>query len=159
MLKKLTRFLALVPLAFPPLVEAQSEDEVVLSVVQRFFDADAAKDVEAAREIMIPEGRFFSVREDKEEKVVQSFTIEEYLDGLPSREEAVLERMWDPRVMIHRDIAVVWTRFDFHRNGRFSHCGVDSFDLIKTREGWKISGGIYTVEPTDCPESPLGPPR
>ena len=54
---------------------------------------------------------------------------------------------------------MVWTRYDFYRDGRFSNCGIDSWHLIKTRDGWKISGGIYTVERKDCPESPLGPPE
>jgi hypothetical protein len=32
---------------------------------------------------------------------------------------------------------------------------VDAFSLIKTSEGWKIDGFVYTVEPAGCPESPL----
>jgi len=159
MLKGLLGNFAFVFLWLAPFLAAQSEERIVLSVVQRFFDADAAKDPEAAREVMIPEGRFFSVRVENGKKVVRSFTIQEYLDGLPSREEDLLERMWEPKVMIHQDIAVVWTRYDFYRDGRFSNCGVDSFDLIKTSEGWKISGGIYTVEHTDCPEAPMAPPQ
>jgi len=149
--------LILFPAFFPARIAAQSEEKSVVSIVQRFFDADATTDVEAARAVMIPEGRFFSVRMNDGRKVVRSFTIQEYLDGLAERKEEVLERMWQPKVLLHEDIAVVWTPYDFHRNGRFSHCGVDSFDLVRTSEGWKISGGIYTVETDRCPESPLGP--
>jgi hypothetical protein len=65
--------------------------------------------------------------------------------------------MWDPDVRIHGAIAVVWTRYDFWVDGKFSHCGVDAFDLVKTAEGWRIAGGVYTVERTGCPPSPLGP--
>jgi len=66
--------------------------------------------------------------------------------------------MWDPNVLIHKEIAVVWAKYDFHREGKFSHCGVDAFNLVKTPEGWKISGIIYTVEKEGCGESPIGPP-
>jgi hypothetical protein len=66
--------------------------------------------------------------------------------------------MWEPKVMIHQDITVVWTRYDFHRDGKFSHCGIDAFQLVRTNYGWSIAGGTYTVERTDCPERPLGPP-
>ena len=158
-LRKLPGSLALILLFFPRLSEAQSEEKMVLAVVQRFFDADAAKDVEGVREVMIPEGRFFSVRTEDDQKVVRSFTIKEYLDELPGRAETVRERMWEPTVLIHQEIAVVWTRYDFYRDERFSNCGIDSFDLIKTREGWRISGGSYTVERENCPESPLDPPE
>ncbi len=66
-------------------------------------------------------------------------------------------KVWDPKILIHKEIAVVWTKYDFHREGKFSHCGVDAFNLIKTPEGWKISGIIYTVEKEEgknlaCPE-------
>jgi len=50
----------------------------------------------------------------------------------------------------------VWAPYDFWRDGKFSHCGVDAFDLIKTDEGWKIAGGGYTLE-SKCEPSPLGP--
>jgi hypothetical protein len=71
----------------------------------------------------------------------------------------MLERMWDARVLIHGRIAVLWTPYDFHRDGKFSHCGVDAFSLVKTDDGWKIAGFIYTVEPEGCRPSPLGPVR
>ena len=48
--------------------------------------------------------------------------------------------------------------YDFHRDGEFSHCGVDAFTLVRTESGWKISGGVYTVETEGCAPSPLGPP-
>ena len=43
-------------------------------------------------------------------------------------------------------IATVWTPYDFWIDGKFSHCGIDAFDLVKTDEGWKIAGGSYTLE-------------
>ena len=58
---------------------------------------------------------------------------------------------------MHGPIASVWTPYDFWVDGKFSHCGIDIFDLVKTAEGWKISGLTYTVERTGCAPSPLGP--
>jgi hypothetical protein len=66
------------------------------------------------------------------------------------------ERIWNPDVRIHGLIATVWAAYDFWIDGKLSHCGVDAFDLIKTPEGWRIAGGVYTVE-TQCSPSPLGP--
>ena len=56
-------------------------------------------------------------------------------------------------------IAVVWTRYDFHRAGKMSHNGTDCFTLLKTDQGWKIVNGAYTVEPSDRTENPSGPPK
>ncbi len=134
--------------------EAQSEERAVLAVVQRLFDAMAAHDSAAARAVLIPEGRYFSIRENGAQVVVGGATHPEFADRLAAGKEAMLERMFEPQVLIHGRIAMVWTPYDFHRNRKFSHCGVDSFSLLKTSEGWKIAGIVYTVEPAGCPERP-----
>lgn len=135
--------------------EAQSEEKAVLAVVQRLFDAMAARDSAAARAVLIPEGRYFSVRENGAQVVVGGATNSEFAERLAAGKEAMLERMFEPRVLVHGRIAMVWTPYDFHRNRKFSHCGVDSFSLLKTSEGWKIAGIVYTVEPSGCPDRPL----
>ena len=43
-----------------------------------------------------------------------------------------------------------------HRGVGREQRGINAFDLVKTAEGWKIAGGIYTVE-SKCEPSPLGP--
>lgn len=136
-----------------------SEEEEVLKAVQDFFDAMAARDAEAMRRVTLPEGRFFSMREEQGAAHMRSITNAEFAQQLAAAKENFLERMWKPQVLRHGRIAVVWTPYDFHRDARFSHCGVDAFNLVKTDEGWKITGGVYTVEPTGCAPSPLGPPK
>jgi len=133
-----------------------SERTAVLAVIQQFFDTMAAEDVEGAKQTVISEGRFYSVRYVDGRQVVGTFTNQEYLDGIPVKRESVRERMWDPTVHIRGDIASVWTPYDFWIDGKFSHCGIDSFALVKSEGKWKISGGAYTVE-RECSPSPLGP--
>jgi len=139
-----------------PAPPSRGEREAILAAVQVFFDTMAAQDVLGAERVLIPEGRFHSVRQQDGKPVIRSFSNQEYLRDLPARKQAVRERMWDPEVRIRGRIAHVWTPYDFWTDGKFSHCGVDAFDLLKTDEGWKISGGTYTVE-TTCAPSPLGP--
>ena len=89
---------------------------------------------------------------------MRSSTFEEFSASLQKCGRQMLERMWTPQVRVHKGIASVWAPYDFWLNGAFSHCGIDSFDLAKTPEGWKLTGGIYTMERTGCAPSPLGPP-
>ena len=135
-----------------------SDETAVVAAVQKFFDAMAARDVEAARAVVLPEGRDHSIREGAEGPIIRSFTHEDFVARLATGTEKLLERMWEPKVMMHGRIAVLWAPYDFHRDGEFSHCGVDAFTLVKTESGWKISGGVYTVETEGCAPSPLGPP-
>jgi hypothetical protein len=161
-----TIVIALVIAGLPVIAQAQdqaapgaaADRDVILAVVQRFFDTMADRDVEGARRLVIPEGRFFAVADGNDRPGVRSFTNEEYLQRLAGRKENVRERFSTPEVRIHGRIAVVGTPYDFWIDGRFSHCGVDAFDFVKTEEGWKIAGGIYTVERTGCTPS-LGPPK
>lgn len=141
------------------LAAQSTEDEAaVLAVVQKFFDTMASKDAGGAREILDPEGSFVSVRWQDGKQVVRRSSLGQYLEGLEEGSEALLERLWGPQVMMRGSIAIVWTEYDFHRDGKFSHCGVDAFQLTKLDTGWKITGGTYTVEATGCAKSPLGPP-
>lgn len=131
----------------------------VLATVEAFFTSMTARDVEVARAVLEARGRFFSARIGPDgTRSVRTFTNQEYLDGLAGGTAVQRERIWDAQVRVHGDIAAVWAPYDFHIDGAFSHCGVDAFDLIRTPEGWKITGGVYTVQPEGCAPSPLGPP-
>ena len=80
------------------------------------------------------------------------------LDNLGGEGPALLERVWNPTILIRRDIATFWAPYDFHVNGVFSHCGIDSFQLIKRQEKWFLTNLSWTVERENCEDSPLGPP-
>lgn len=137
---------------------APSDREAVLATVQAFFDTMAARDAVGAQRLLMPEGAFHSVRMQDGKWVLRTFTNQSYLKDLPGTKQRVRERIWSPEVRIRGLIATVWAPYDFWRDGRLSHCGVDAFDLVRTDDGWKIGGGTYTVE-SECEASPLGPLR
>lgn len=150
-------------LALPTSASAQaasaSDSAAVISVVQRLFDAMATRDTVAARALLLPGARVVSIRSGAATTMprVQSDTA--FVRSLGSARDALIERMWNPQVRVHGSLAELWTPYDFHLGGRFSHCGVDSFTLVRGPNGWLIAGIAYTVEPTGCAPSPLGPPK
>jgi hypothetical protein len=136
--------------------QPSTEREAVLAVVQAFFDTMSANDVEGARKVLQPQGRFHAMRMRDGKPDVRAFSNEEYFADLKASQRKMRERIWNPEVRISGLIATVWAPYDFWIDGKFSHCGIDAFDLIKTEEGWKLAGGVYTLEPK-CDPSPLGP--
>jgi len=134
-----------------------TDRDAILAAVQKFFDTMTSKDVASARTVLVPDGRMFSVVDGTAPPTFRGRTLQEFLDMLPTYKETYRERFWNPDVRIQGPIAVVWTPYDFWIDGKFSHCGIDAFNLVKTPEGWKISGGIYTVQREGCAPSPLGP--
>jgi hypothetical protein len=150
--------LALVALSLQAAPPAADRDEIV-AVVQRFFDAIAKRDPLLARQAMTPDGQLVSVTEQDGKPIIRSRPTQQFIDSLAGGAGTSLERMWNPEVRIHGAIGTLWTRYDFHRNGTFSHCGVDAFHLVKTPDGWRITSAMYTIERANCPPSPLGPPK
>lgn len=55
---------------------------------------------------------------------------------------------------IHTDgnLASVFTPYSFYFKGKFSHCGANSFQLIKVNNEWKIQYLIDTRRKDDCKE-------
>jgi hypothetical protein len=138
--------------------DTRTEAEVVLQVVQEFFDALHAKDGDRLRATCQPGAQFSSGR-PAHAYLVRSRSVEADAEQLATAKETWLERMWSPTVLIEGRIAVVWTRYDFHRDGKMSHNGTDCFTLIKTDAGWKIVCAAYSVEPGEKTENPAGPPQ
>lgn len=120
------------------------EEKAVLNAVQTFFDSIAEKSAEKAESVLNQEGFMF---EAKNGDSVAVTAFQDFIKKLPTFTGELLEQMKDPKVMIYRNIAVVWTPFTFHRDGKFSHSGLDTFQLIKTDGGWTIYSIMYTADP------------
>ena len=136
---------------------AAQERDAVMKTVQAFFDTMTASDVEGARQVLQPQGRFHAMSMKDGKPEVRAFSNEEYFAILQENaKQKRQERIWNPDVRINGLIATMIAPYDFWIDGKPSHCGTDSFDLIKTEDGWKIAGGVYTLEST-CSPSPLGP--
>jgi len=47
-------------------------------------------------------------------------------------------------------LAIAWTPYKFYLNSQFSHCGVNSFQLVRLNGEWKIQYIIDTRRKQDC---------
>jgi hypothetical protein len=153
--------LAAALLALPGVARAQgtvADSAAVLAVVQRLFDALGTRDAVVLRALLAPGARFTAVRVDSAGDVARTQADTAILRSLAMGRERMLERMWAPIVRVHGPIATVWTRYDFHVDGRRTHCGVDAVTLVRGTAGWQVSDITYTVERRGCAPSPLGPP-
>jgi hypothetical protein len=155
MMNALLMTLALLAQTAAPAQTADGDRAQIIAAVQSFFDSMEKADAELAKKVLVPDARFYSASERDGKVTVRPSTGEAFVSGFsnPNRAKA-LERMWDPEVRVHGPIAQLWTRYDFHSNGTFSHCGIDAFNLVKMDDGWKIASATWTVERTGCPPSP-----
>jgi len=139
------------------------ERAAVIRTVERFFDAMHGRDRATLESLALPEGQGFAVRDGAEEARPQGRSLQALIDSLVAGERQILERMWSPEVRLDlldaTGIATLWAPYDFWIEGERHHCGVDAFQLLKTAEGWRIAGIVWTSRETDCPESPLPDPQ
>ncbi|GAA3604873.1 nuclear transport factor 2 family protein [Flavivirga amylovorans] len=60
------------------------------------------------------------------------------------------ERLLDYSIQVDGNMANVWTPYEFWYNDTFSHCGVNSFQLFKAGDQWKIIYLIDTRRKSTC---------
>lgn len=60
------------------------------------------------------------------------------------------ERITFTKILIDGPLASVWTDYKFFVDEKFSHCGVNSFQLVKLNDGWKIVYLIDTRRKDNC---------
>lgn len=135
---------------------ADAEEKVVLAAVQTLFDGMAAHDANMIKSAMTPDAKLIGARTGRPAAVTAR---DDFATSIAASKNQLLERIWSPKVMVRGEIAMVWAEYDFHANGKFNHCGIDTFLMLKTAEGWKASAISYTSETEGCAASPLGPPK
>ena len=124
---------------------------------QNLFDATAMTALAAAT--LIPEGRLIVVTDGTEGITHRAWDHADFVTMIAKGDSVLVERMWDPVVSIDGPIATFRARYDFYRDGDYSHCGVDLFTLVKAAAGWRISGGTFTREVRQCGQSAAGADR
>jgi len=71
----------------------------------------------------------------------------------------IVERGFDPTVHVAGGVASVWLPYDLYIDGAWSHCGVDTFTMVRVGDAWRIASLAWTVEqPPQCSRHPDGPP-
>jgi hypothetical protein len=125
-----------------------SDEEAVVATVQKVFDGMAAHDAAMIRSTMLPDARFHAVRDDGKPS---STAAEDFAGRISGAQGTLLERFTGkPQVAIRGRIAQLWAEYEFVRDGKFGHCGIDTVTLFKTPDGWKIATLVYTMETTGC---------
>ena len=143
------RFLKSLPMfLLIPLFAQTSDEKDAIATVQKTFNAMAAHDAATIRATMLSDARLYSVRN---EGTPASTAVDDFANQIASLKGDLIERFTSqPSVSIRGRMAQVWGEYEFLRDGKFNHCGVDSVSLLKTAEGWKIATIVYTSETAGC---------
>lgn len=139
------------PAAAPGHARQSADEEAVLAVITTMFDGMRARDAEMIRSAFHPEARLLATGAGPDGVPrVQVIPIDSFIGQVGQPGPSLDERTYNPRVEMDGGLAHVWVDYTLHVGEDFSHCGVDSFQLGRTAEGWKILSVADTRRQEGC---------
>ena len=133
-------------------VHAQTTEDSVKAVVNALFDAMKTGNEQALRDCFSDSAILQTIANTKTgEKIIRTEQVSQFASSVSKLPKgAADERIVFETVRIDGPLAIVWTPYKFYFNGQFSHCGVNSFHLVKLNGSWKIHFLIDTRRKEPC---------
>ena len=131
---------------------AQNSQDSVKNVIQTLFLAMKNADTTLLK-ISFADSAVLQTIVTSEQDIVKVRTeqLKEFVDFISKEEKGNAdERIIFETIKIDGPLAFVWTPYKFYYKGKFSHCGVNSFQLVKLSGGWKIQYLIDTRRKDNC---------
>lgn len=118
----------------------------VKAAIDTFFEGFHKGDTTMMKTVMY--GKFTTqtaFKNQKGEDVLRSGESTDLVNAIANRPDTEKwdERLLDYIIKVDNNMANAWTPYEFWRNGEFSHCGVNSFQLFNDNGQWKI---IYLID-------------
>ena len=123
---------------------ASSEKEVK-QVIQNMFHAMLQADTTLLRTCFSDKVIFQTIVNKPEGALVNTMSINDFIQSIGKQlPNALDERIEFGAIQVDPLMATVWTPYTFYLKGQYSHKGINSFQLVKFKEGWKIQYLIDT---------------
>ncbi len=132
--------------------KSQSATDSVKAAVTDLFVAMKNSDGEFLKTCFADSAVLQSINRDTEGNLlVKNESVSQLAKSISSAAMGALdERITFDMIKVDGPLASVWTPYSFYFNGNFSHCGVNSFQLVRTKNGWKIQHLIDTRRKSGC---------
>lgn len=131
---------------------AQTAEDSVKAVVTSLFTAMKNADGALLRTTFSDSAVLQTIAMTKDGKtIIRNEKVEEFVKSISSlKKESADERIEFGSIKIDGNLASVWTPYKFYFNGNFSHCGANSFQLVRFGTEWKIQYLIDTRRRQGC---------
>lgn len=130
---------------------SQTDDQKsAIAAIDRLWEGMRLKNAEMIKSVFTAEGQLVAIDKPRDGKGLSKtrvFTAESFAKNISeAKAPEFLEKMPSPDVKIYGDLAVVTGRYTFYVGDKFSHCGTNTFNLLRTETGWKIVNAASTLE-------------
>lgn len=127
---------------------AQNAEDSVKAVINKLFAAMKSSDATALQDCFADSAILQTITASGRIRNEQVKEFARQISSLPKY--AADERIAFDVVKVDAALASVWTPYQFYFNGQFSHCGVNSFQLVRLNGAWKIQYLIDTRRKAGC---------
>nr|WP_298999037.1 nuclear transport factor 2 family protein [uncultured Allomuricauda sp.] len=128
-------------------VNAQMDDKaLVQKTVEGFFEAFHKQDSVAMKSFVADNVVLQTTGRNKEGQTqFQTTPIEKLYTSIVSIPDSIQfeEKLTSWSIQVDRTMANAWVGYEFWLNGNFSHCGINSFQMVNFDGEWKI---IYLID-------------
>jgi len=134
-------------------LSSQSQEAQIRATIDKLFQSMYTRDTAALRSCFIPAAQLLTFKYDAQgHSRAKAEMLSDFIRGVALlSEEEIEERLIGWQCLVDEGIASVWTPYEFYFDGKFSHCGVNSFELIRVQGDWKISQITDTRRTKNCP--------
>ena|SRR5688572_4193144 len=127
------------------------DQEAVKKTINNLFTGMKNGDTAMIRSSFAPTGILQTIVKTKEGTIVKTEPVDSFLAQVAKPHKDVYdERISYDVIKIDADLAIAWTPYKFYVGEKFSHCGVNSFQLVKIKGEWKIQYIIDTRRRQGC---------
>ena len=138
-------------------LNAQTDDELAAKqAVIQFFEGFHKKDSVMMQAVVHKDIVLQTTYMNKKgESILKNGDATNFINAVVSRGDSPTwdERIQSYNVQVDGTMANVWTPYEFWLDGKFLHCGVNSFQLFKDNGKWKIIYLIDTRRKKSCKEN------
>ena len=134
------------------ITKAQSAEDSVKAVVNQLFAAMKGANAAMLKETFADSAVLQTIRRKQDGTFfVQDEKVSDFVEQIgKAKKDSLDERITFETVKIDGPLAIAWTPYKFYYAGNFSHCGVNSFQLVRINGRWKIQFLIDTRRRQGC---------
>ena len=132
--------------------QSQTAEDSVKAAVNKLFEGMKSSDATILKSAFADSAILQTITKNKEGKIViETEAVDNFARLVSKQPKGFLdEQIVFDLIKIDGPLAIVWTPYKFYFNGIFSHCGVNSFQLVKLNGEWKIQYLIDTRQKNGC---------
>lgn len=132
--------------------QEKDDEKAIRATIDRLFTGMRNSDTAMLASAFSPTAVMQTiVRKQDGGQVVRTETVSDFVTAIGKPRTGILdERISYEYIHIDGPLAAVWTPYQFYVGNTFSHCGVNSFQMVKLNGDWKIQYIIDTRRKESC---------